>query len=583
MKTFAEALLALYQKQPQKNLFYQKKVGLWKPVTTEQLIREVGRLLMVLERTEPKPGPGLLFGRNSIEFVYIELAHHVLGLPCLPVLDNATNLELQELVSEFQPSAIFCSEEQQLDTVLELSANFSGQLITLSRRGQQKGNSLHYDGYIARAELPSAADAVQMLKNTQPFSNKTFFIHSSGRAAFPHYSGFSQQDMLHIASNFQDSAGIKSSDSVVSFMPPGLYMERLFAFLVPLISGHSVFISEKEETFLSDLKQVSPTVFYAIPKVFVSFRRLAGFKISLTSLWRQFFWDYFYKRRNEALRFDENSNSFTERLREYLFERLYLRALRNRLGLLRCRLALSSGGELNEEVLYWFHGIGVKLYEFYGTAETGGQGFFSKFSRDHLASCGQSMPGIQCMLDDQGQILLNPQIQPFLSTLHKETQVIATADIGYLDRSERLKIVENSRNMLETDDGIVFSIRPAEEKLRENQYIREVFCLNIANKGTTAFLEIIPEQLRDEIHRDGRALLTYGQLVIDPMAISFFSKELKKENEDLVSYEKIKYFALLPEPLDEYRGELAYDLSPRRTFLAEKIETMNLETYEVHS
>ena len=61
--------------------------------------------------------------------------------------------------------------------------------------------------------------------------------------------------------------------------------------------------------------------------------------------------------------------------------------------------------------------------------------------------------------------------------------------------------------MLETDDGIIFSIRPAEEKLRENQYIREAFCLNTTGKGTTAYIEFIPERVRDEIRRDGRSLL----------------------------------------------------------------------------
>ena len=180
------------------------------------------------------------------------------------------------------------------------------------------------------------------------------------------------------------------------------------------------------------------------------------------------------------------------------------------------------------------------------------------------------MPDVQCMLDDQGQIMLSIENAPFLSTIHKDVRVIATADIGYLDRNGRLKIIENSRNMLETDDGIIFSIRPAEEKLRENQYIREVFCLNTTGKGTTAYIEFIPERVRDEIRRDGRSLLSYSQLSTDEMAIDFFRKELKRENEDLVSYEKITQFALLPEPLDEYEGELAYDLSPRRGHLEKK-------------
>ena len=155
-------------------------------------------------------------------------------------------------------------------------------------------------------------------------------------------------------------------------------MERIFCFMIPLLKGCSVYISEREETFFADMKEVSPTVFIAFPKIFNDFRRLAGFKISLTSLVRQFFWDYFYKAKNEEFRFGEEAASLKIKLRNFFFERLFLRALRNRLGLLRCRLALSSGGELNEEAMYWFHCIGVPVYEFYGTCETGGQGFFPK-------------------------------------------------------------------------------------------------------------------------------------------------------------------------------------------------------------
>ena len=51
------------------------------------------------------------------------------------------------------------------------------------------------------------------------------------------------------------------------------------------------------------------------------------------------------------------------------------------------------------------------------------------------------MPDVQCMLDDQGQIMLSIENAPFLSTIHKDVRVIATADIGYLDRNGRLKIM----------------------------------------------------------------------------------------------------------------------------------------------
>ena len=576
MKTFVDLLTYQAKRSPKHPLFFQKRLGLWHPFSTANLVRNTAQAILALDRANLPVQPIFLFGKNCIEFITLELACHATGRPVLLIPENFNANELMTSIDQFDPAMLVCSHEEQLDTVGSLAVPYKGLLINLDKKSLSESSAKPYHEVIALAELPSYNEAISILEKLKPENQDTFYIHSAGKSNTPHFAGFSQESIIKITSHFTTAASIESDDTLVSFMPPGLYMERIFCFMIPLLKGCSVYISEREETFFADMKEVSPTVFIAFPKIFTDFRRLAGFKISLTSLVRQFFWDYFYKAKNEEFRFGEEAASLKIRIRNFFFERLFLRALRNRLGLLRCRLALSSGGELNEEAMYWFHCIGVPVYEFYGTCETGGQGFFPKIDTSHLSTSGTAMPDVQCMLDDQGQIMLSIENAPFLSTIHKDVRVIATADIGYLDRNGRLKIIENSRNMLETDDGIVFSIRPAEEKLRENQYIREVFCLNTTGKGTTAYIEFIPERVRDEIRRDGRSLLSYSQLSTDEMAIDFFRKELKKENEDLVSYEKITQFALLPEPLDEYKGELAYDLSPRRGHLEKKTQELPL-------
>ena len=266
--------------------------------------------------SNPNGSTNLSFGKNCIEFITLELACHATGRPVLLIPENFNANELMTKIDQFDPAMLVCSHEEQLDTVGNLAVPYKGLLINLDKKVQRIQRKPYHE-VIALAELPSYNEAISILENLKPDNQDTFYIGSAGKSNTPHFAGFSQDSIIKITSHFTTAASIENDDTLASFMPPGLTWSEFL--LHDSLKGCSVYISEREETFFVNMKEVSLTVFMHSLK-FLMISEDLPVLISLTSLVRQFFWDYFYKAKNEEFRFGEEAASLKIKLRNFFLK-----------------------------------------------------------------------------------------------------------------------------------------------------------------------------------------------------------------------------------------------------------------------
>ena len=136
--------------------------------------------------------------------------------------------------------------------------------------------------------------------------------------------------------------------------------------------GAVVNFAESLRTVQEDLRELSPQIFFGVPRIWEKFhasiqtklREAGGLRLAL------------YRRAMASLRAvaarPRRSGARLERARWAVWYVLILRALLNFIGLRRCRVAISSGAPIAPEILKFFRVLGVPIREAYGLTEASG-------------------------------------------------------------------------------------------------------------------------------------------------------------------------------------------------------------------
>jgi long-chain acyl-CoA synthetase len=246
--------------------------------------------------------------------------------------------------------------------------------------------------------------------------------------------------------------------------------------------------------------------------------------------------------------------------------------LRAGAGLDRLEWATTAAAPMPEEVLRFFTGLGMEIYDVYGMTETSATVTANARSAFRLGSVGRPLPGIEIAIADDGEVVVRgPVVTP--GYYHDEA---ATADLV------------DSRNWLCTgdigridDDGFLYIIG------RKKEIVITSSGKNIAPAGIEGFLtdnEIIDSAM---VHGDGRpflvALVTLdriaatriargagipdgdqAQLTGQPEILAAVQQSVAQANNRVSRPEQVKKFVVVDEQWTIEGGELTPTLKLRR-------------------
>ena len=191
-------------------------------------------------------------------------------------------------------------------------------------------------------------------------------------------------------------------DLVVSYLPLAYLAERVFSSWSLVAGGSVVHFVEAVDTVETDLREVQPTIFFGVPRVWERLhgvvlarardaswfkRRVVGFGLGLG------------RRVGRTRASHGGKDTVGSRLAYILGWILVFRALRQRIGLRRARHAAVGGGPIAPEVLEFFLGIGVPVLELYGLTESAFVATTNLPRRLRLGTAGRPCPDVDVRID----------------------------------------------------------------------------------------------------------------------------------------------------------------------------------------
>jgi long-chain acyl-CoA synthetase len=357
-------------------------------------------------------------------------------------------------------------------------------------------------------------------------------------------------------------------DLIVTYLPLCHVAERIFSTWTHVSTGAVLNFAESIEVVNENLREVQPTIFFAVPRIWEKLHAAALIKSSDASRFKRAVLrvGLALGRRIGRIKVAHGgSHTLESRLLYAVGWVIVFRAMRERLGLRRCRYAGSGAAPIAPEVLEFFIGLGVPVYELYGMTENSAIATANFVGRMKLGTVGEPHPGIGFRIDPETGEIQTKHDGVFAGYWNKpektaETMTddgwLRTGDVGEWVDGTHVRIVDRIKDIIITAGGKNISPSEIENALKTSPYIREAMVIGDGRPFLSALIGIELDNVGNWALRRGIPYTTYRDLSEKPEVVELVEEAVKQANEKFARVENVRKFRLIPKELDHEDGEL---------------------------
>ena len=550
----------------------EKEYGIWHEFTwadARDRVRDLARGLLAL-------GVGRgevvsIIGRNRPHWLFAELAAHAVGAMSLGIYEDALGKEVAYLLGHAGARLVFVEDEEQADKVLEVAGELPALrwIVFNDPRGMRKYDDprlIPVEDFVRRGgEVPAARfeDEVQRGRGDEV----ALLCTTSGTTSHPKRAMLQHKPLLEHGCAYLRAEPREPDDEYVSILPLPWIVEQVYVAIMPLLSRIRVNFPEDESTVMHDLREIGPTHVLFAPRVWEQISADVHSRMLDANPVSQAIFRRCLARGQRAL--DAGR-------RDRLADLLVFDVLRDRLGLARVKSAATGGSALGPDTFRFFLAMGVPLRQLYGQTEAAGAYTIQRGGELDFDSSGLPFDDTELRIGDPDATGLG-EVQVRHRGMFKgyfkadglaeglsPDGWLATGDAGYLDRHDRLVVVDRVKDMSVTSAGIRFSPQFIENKLKFSPYIGECVVLGNRRPFIAAILCIRAAMVGKWAEARGLAFTGYTNLSARPEVYGLLLDEVRKVNEGLPEAQRIRRFLLLYKELDADDGELTRTRKVRR-------------------
>ncbi|HSN89907.1 MAG TPA: AMP-binding protein [Anaeromyxobacteraceae bacterium] len=574
----------------------EKEYGIWQRVTWADYLGHVRRFCLGLVSLGVGPGDKVaILSENRREWLWAELAAMSTSAVGVGVYPTSPAPEVRYVVAHSEASVVVCEDQEQVDKILAVSAELPRVRWIVA--AEMRGLSRYEDPRILSFEEVERLGAEQERAHPDLFDARVdatrrddvaFLIYTSGTTGFPKGAMISHRNVLAQAEAAAEATGIRAGDSVVSYLPLCHVAEQILSLYLPLHLGMQVAFAESVRTIQEDLREIAPSVFLGVPRIWEKLQASIVVKMQEAPRWRRALFDLAFAqgRRLAEARLGGRSPGLLDRALGFLGWALVIRALQNFVGLRRTRLAFTAAAAVSPEVLRFFHAIGIPVREGYGMTECTGFSFVQREGKIRLGTVGHPIPGIEFRLAPDGELLKRGETI-FLG-YHRDPEATAetirdgwlhTGDVAELDPDGQLRIVDRKKAIFVTAGGKNVSPSLVENALKVSPYVKEAVVVGDGEKFLGALIQIDFETVGQWATERRIPYTNFRSLARHPEVRALVEGEVERANEGLSPVEQVRAFRLLDKELDHDDDEVTATMKVRRKTIHQKFGPLIREIY----
>lgn len=258
-----------------------------------------------------------------------------------------------------------------------------------------------------------------------------------------------------------------------------------------------------------------------------------------------------------------------------LFERLVYSKLRAALGN-EVGVAITGGSAINSELLHFFRGAGVAVYEGYGLTETTAACAVN-YEDPVIGSIGQPLNGFAARVNKEGELCIKGGgvfagywNNPEATAEALNDGWFRTGDLGRISETGHIFITGRQKDLIVTAGGKNISPAPMEEVLREHPLISQALVVGDGKPFPGLLVTLDEEEFdRWKKSRGIPASKSVKELAAGRELQAEIQNAINSVNLTVSKSEGIKKFRILDRDLTEGEGELTPTMKVKRNVVFE--------------
>ena len=569
-----------------------KSGGEWKSLSSTEMVDLAETIAMGLYSRGLRSGDrAAILAPNSPNWTLADAGCQFAGVIDVPIYTTLSPESVRYIIDDSQARVLFLeniaglrrieealSECNALETIILFDASDAASDHILSLEKLEKA------GRKLRSEQPMLARSIREGIQTDDLAT---LIYTSGTTGEPKGVMLTHANLISNVIDASEKYSFTGEDISLSVLPLSHVFERTGMY-VYIMYGMQVFFAESIEKVPENLKEVRPTIFIGVPRIFEKVFERARYKASQAGRISALIFDWAIDVAKEFAALLEEGKPIPVALaaKQSVADKIVYSKLRDFFGG-RLRFCITGGAALSDEIYLIFTGAGIAIMQGYGLTETSPVVSSNNPSAFRVGTVGRPIRNVSVRIAEDGEIeVRGPGVMRGYYKKDKETAAAFTADgwfktgdIGEIDDDGFLRVTDRKKELFKTSGGKYIAPSPIEQMLRASRFIGQAVLIGSGRKFPAALIVPNFEMLDSYAKLKDLDISTPAEFCRHPRIRDLFERQIEAMTKRLAQFERVKKFALLERELSVENGELTPTLKIKRRVIDEKYRDIIDELY----
>jgi long-chain acyl-CoA synthetase len=587
-KTLPQMLRDLARSDADRVAIRQKDFGIWKPFTWaryDERASHFGLGLMQLGLSEG--GHVGVISENRIEWVLAQMGAGLVGAVTVGIYPTSPTPEVAYVAGHADVEIMVCEDQEQTDKVLAALSELPRlrKIVVIETKGLRSYGEPErrlITTFKAVEELGEREGAPQRIEQAlarQTLDDVGLMIYTSGSTGKPKGAMISYRNIRSVVPGLMERLHLSRDTTHLSYLPLCHVAEQMFSTFAPLYLGSQVNFGESIRTVQEDLREVAPTMFLGVPRIWEKLHAAISIKLQEAGGLRRKLFDWAFAACAPLAELPRAQWSPGQRLRYGLSYWLVLRALQNFIGLRATRVALTGAAPIPPDVVYFFRVLGVPLVEVYGLTESTGMITGHRLDEVRVGTVGIPTLGVQWRIGEAGELQIKGGMvfrgyykNPEATAQSIQDGWLHTGDVVREEHGQ-LRIVDRLKDIMITAGGKNLTPSEIENTMKGSPYIKECIIVAEGRRFVGALVQIDYETVGKWAEAQRIPFTHFRSLVETPRVRELIDAEIGRGNQRLAQVAQIRKFHLLTKELDHDDGEVTATMKVRRSSIYKAYES----------
>lgn len=259
-----------------------------------------------------------------------------------------------------------------------------------------------------------------------------------------------------------------------------------------------------------------------------------------------------------------------------VFDRLIYSKIRAAVGN-SVQYAITGGSAMGQELLHFFRGIGIPIYEGYGLTESAAAAAVD-FEDQKIGTVGKPLGGMTIRINEVGEILLKGEMlfQGYWNNPEATAEALHdgwfnSGDLGELMDTGHLMITGRKKDLIVTAGGKNVSPGPMEDIIKAHPLISQAMIVGDGKPFVGLLVTLDPDMLkRWKLNHNIPESRSVSDIATDAALRAEVQDAINNANATVSHSEAIKKFYILDRDLTEADNELTPTLKVKRNIVVQR-------------